>query len=419
MLVAAFIMVVGIAVVAALSHRAGYRLGGVMTIPLLVIYTFREPLSPAIFIVGTAAAYGALWATREYTLNHGRRVFLIAALIGAVATILATYVISYHTPIYLPFDDAEVVASIFPGVAAYNLMRLDPDRRTADVGLMAAVFASLTLLGVAGLFLLEGRPTPTPAVLSVPTSDLVTWLGVEPRGELITQVIPDWLTVSLLVADVAIYEGVRGRYDLRLAGIVIIPLIAVFSVRLKHTFAIFAVGATVVFVLLSTIHWLSLLYGRVLLGISLILGSLYVLFIGAFTATSLPGLTLFFLGLFVGVAAYNLHRVSPSNRPASLRLSAGLFVVFYTVLVFFVDIPPTGLFVEHPLVYAFTGVVILCLAGVELYRLERARPSITAFARSSVFANASVDGADVEASPLVYTDETSHDQTPDSVSGDD
>lgn len=417
MIVASFIMIVGIATVAVLSHREGYRLGGVMTLPLLVIYTFREPLSPLIFVVGTTAAWGALWATREYTLNHGRRVFLIAVLTGAFATILAAYIISVHTPVYLPFADAEAVASIFPGVAAYNLTRLDADDRAADVGLMVALFVGLMLLGVGGLFYFEGRPIPTPPVLALPTSDFVTCLGIEPRCEAITQITPHWLAVALLAVDVAIYEGVRKRYDLRLAGIIVIPLLAVFSVRLEHTAALFAIGATVVFLLLSSIHWLSLLYGRVLLGLSLTFGSLYVLLIGSFTGTAISGLTLFFLGLFVGVAAYNLHRVSPSNRTASIRLSASLFVFFYAVLLVFVQISPTGLFYENHLVYALVGLLVLSLAGRDLYRLEQSHPSLAAFARASVFANVDVDGADVETSPLVYTDGDSSpsDQTNDST----
>jgi hypothetical protein len=396
-------MVVGIGIVAWLSHRDGYRIGGVMTIPLLVIYTFREPLSPLIFVVGAAAAWGALWATREYTLNHGRRVFLIAVLTGGCATVLVAYAIAFHTPLTLPFDDAEVVASIFPGVAAYNLMRLDADDRVADVGLMGTVFLVLLLFGVVGLRSFEGRVAPTPPILALPTSDLVTWLGIDPRGAVSPQITPHWLAIALLVVDVAIYEGIRRRYDLRLAGIIVIPLLAVFSVRLEHTVALFAVGATVVFVLLSVIHRLSLLYGRVLLGLSLILGSLYVLLVGSFASTAAPGLTLFFLGLFVGVAAYNLHRVSPPDRTASLRLSAGLFVVFYAVLLVFVEIPPTGLFYEHRLGYTLVGLLALGLAGRDLYRLEQSRPSLAAFARASVFAHVDVDGADVESSPLVYT----------------
>jgi hypothetical protein len=394
-------MIVGIATVAVLSHRKGYRLGGVMVLPLVAIYTFREPFSPLIFVVGTAAAWVALWAVREYTLHHGRRVFLIAVLTGACATTLAAYVIAFHTPAHLPFDDAEVVASIFPGVAAYNLMRLDPEDRVVDACVMVAVFAGLMLLGIAGLFFFEGRPTPTPPILALPTSDLITWLGIESRSEPITQITPEWLSISLLVMDVLIYESIRKRYDLRLAGIILIPLLAVFSVRLEYIAALFAIGATVVFVLLAFVHWLSLLYGRVLLGIALIVSTLYALAIGVYVDGEIPGITLYFLGLFVGVAAYNLHRVSPTLRSASLRISAGLFAAFYAVLILFVDIPPSGLFYHNETTYFLLGSIAIGLAIMELYRLEQSRPSLTDFARASVFAKVDIDGADTATSPLV------------------
>jgi hypothetical protein len=399
MLVAVLLMVVGTAAVAALSHRKGYRLGGVMVLPLLAVYTFREPLSLIVFVVGTATAWGVLWAVREYTLNHGRRVFLIGVVAGVCGTVVAAYAITAYTPARLPLTDGEVVASIFPGIAAYNVMRLDAEDRVADVLGMVAVFAGLLLLGVGGLLFFEGRQLPTPPVLALPTSDLVIRLGVEPRGESITRITPTWLSFTLLVADIVIYEWVRKRYDLRLAGIIVIPLLAMFSVRLEHVAVVFAVGATAAFVLISLVHWMSLLYGRVLLALSLVFGNLYALVVGAFISGRIPGLTLFFIGLFVGVAAYNLHRVSPPLRAASLRLSAGLFVVFYGVLVAAVEIPPGGLLYESRIGYPLIGVLAVGLAATELHTLERSRPSLAAFADASVFADA--DGADIEDSPLV------------------
>jgi hypothetical protein len=393
-------MVVGISVIAALSHYSGYRVGGVMVVPLLVVYTFREPLSPIVFAVGAIAAWGALWAVREYTLSHGRRVFLVGVVSGVGATVVAAYVLATWTPANLPFDDAEVVASIFPGVAAYNVMRLDRGERVGDVLAMTAVFVMLTLLAAGLLFFFEGKPFPTPPVLALPTSDLVAWLGVEPRGEPLTPIVPEWLSVALLIADVSIYEAVRKRYDLRLAGIIVIPMLAVFSVRLDAVAAVFAVGSILVFALLSIAHWLSLLYGRVLLALSLVLGLSYALAVIIFVESALPGLTLFFLGLFVGIAAHNLFRASPPIRSASLRISAGLFVLFYAVLFAFVDIPLGGLFSGLDPGYLLVGLLAVGLAVVELVRLERSRPPEAAFARASVFAKASVDGTGVD-SPLV------------------
>lgn len=402
MFVATFIMIVGIAAIATLSHRWGYRLGGVMVVPLLVIYTFREPYSPLVFLVGTVAARGALWAVREYTLTYGRRAFLIGILVGVCATIVAGVVIDWYTPVPLAFTEAEIVASIFPGIAAYNAMRLDREKLVADLILMVALFAGLLMVGTVALKFFEGSTCPTPPVLALPTCELAVWLGVETRGVPATQITPGWLSVTLLVADVVIYEWVRKRYDLRLAGIIVVPLLAMFSLRLGHAAAVFAIGVTTVFVLLSIVHWISLLYGRVLLALSLVLGSLYTLAIGVFVSPAIPGMTLFFLGLFVGVAAYNLYRVSPPIRAASVRLSAGLFVVFYTVLAVIVEIPPGGLFSEARASYVVVGVCTLALSTLELYRLERSRPSPEAFARASVFTN--VDGGDTDNSPFVKTD---------------
>ena len=77
-------MITGLTLGALLSQIRGYRLGGVMVLPILAIYTFRELLSPVIFILATVAAWISLWAFQEYTLNYGRRLFLSALITGVV-----------------------------------------------------------------------------------------------------------------------------------------------------------------------------------------------------------------------------------------------------------------------------------------------------------------------------------------------
>lgn len=155
------------------------------------------------------------------------------------------------------------------------------------------------------------------------------------------------------------------------------------------------------FFLVSYVHWVTLLYGRVLLAFSLSLGVLYTLAIGVLQPVSAPGITLFFVGLFVGIGAYNLHRVTPTNRPAHIRISAALFAIFYATIYVLVDVPASGLIPDDPVPYALVGIVVVGLAAVELRRLEASIPDSAAFARESVFANVSVDGADIDDSPLV------------------
>lgn len=405
MIATSIVMIVGLTLVALLSQSEGYRLGGVMVLPLLVIYTFREPFSPVIFSIGAMAAWTSLWLLREYTLNHGRRLFLSSVIVGAIATILVGYAFSRFFPAQLSFENAEVIASIFPGVTAYNVMRLDPDDRRADLITMGAVYLLLVGIGAVSLRILAGVESPTPAILALPTSDIVHWMGIEPHGIGYPTIVPDWVTVTLLFTDIVIYEGFRKRYDHRLAGIIIIPLLAVFSARYAPSVVIYAGGATAVYYLLSYVHWTTLIYGRVLLAISLALGTMYALAIGILQPVSTPGIILFFIGLFVGIGAYNLHRVPPKNRSAHVRISAGLFVVFYAILFVLVDIPAKGLIHSGHGPYALLGVVAVGLALIELYRFERSIPDSAVFARESAFTSASLGDADLDDSPLVVDTE--------------
>lgn len=402
MLAATAIMVLGICVTAVVSQSSGYRFGGVMVVPLLVVYTFREPGSPLVFVVATAAAWGALWALREYTLNHGRRVFLAAVVTGALVSMVAAVVLSVLVP-DVTYYDAEIVGSIFPGVAAYNLMRLDPRDRRADVLAMAATYVALVVFGLAAVYALAVAQLNVPPVLLLPTSEAVSWLGLDPVGHPTPNVVPGWLAISVLVVDVAVYELVRARYDLRLAGVILVPLLAMFSVRFADTVFVYAVGATAVFFVVSLVHWASLLYGRNLLAVGLVTGLVYSAAIGLTQPVPAPGITLFFVGLFTGIGAYNLHRVAPKNRAASIRVSAALFVVFYAVLLAFVEVPASGL---DPLGvgYATLAAVLVVLAARDVLALERSTPDAATFARESVFADAQVD-ADVSDSPLVAAED--------------
>lgn len=406
MLAATAIMVLGICVTAAVSQSSGYRLGGVMVVPLLVVYTFREPVTPVVFAVATAAAWSALWALREYTLNHGRRVFLVGVVVGALVSAVTVVAASEVVP-GVVYYDAEIVGSIFPGVAAYNLMRLDPRDRRADLLGMVAVYVVLVGFGLAAVYALAVSHPCVPPVLLLPTSEVVSCLGLAPVGEPTPHVVPRWLTIAILLADVSVYEAVRARYDLRLAGVILVPLLAVFTVRYADTVVVYALGATAVFFVVSLVHWASLLYGRNLLAVGLVSGLVYSAAVGAVQSVPAPGITLFFVGLFTGIGAYNLHRVAPKNRAASIRVSAALFVAFYAVLLAFVDVPASGLdpFGVGPVVgYLAVGAALVVLAVRDVFDLERATPDAETFARESVFADAQAD-ADGSDSPLVATED--------------
>jgi hypothetical protein len=392
MLFAATTMVFGLVIVATLSQAGGYRLGGVLVLPLLVIYTFREPVGLPIFVVATAAAWGALWVLREFTLAHGRRVFLVAVTAGALASVVGAVVSGVVLPDVVGYADTEVVGSIFPGIAAYNLMRVDEENRLRDVTAFVGSYLGLLLLGMVALPTLRGIWATTPPFVLLSTSGIPQWLGVEPVPTTFRSGVPEWFTVGLLLVDVSVYELVRSRYDLRLAGIVLIPLLAVFAADYGAVPLVYAVGATVVFVLVSVLHWLSLLYGRNLLAVALVSGVLYSLVFGAVREFQLAGSTLFFTGVFTGIGAYNLHRTAPRNRGANVRLSAGLFVVFYGAIVALDFGSAAAVLPTARGVNLLVAAAVLGLATLSLYRLERSVPDAAAFERASVFAEVS-DGA--------------------------
>ena len=323
MIAATTILVVGVLLVALLSQFHGYRLGGVLVLPLVAVYTFREPLSPLVFVVAAGAAWTTLWAVREYTLLYGRQILLVSVVVGAAVSLIVTVLLWARFPDRIHYEHAEIVGSIFPGIAAYNLMRLDAADRREDLALSVGVYLLLLAVGAAAVHLVAARGSPTPPVLLLPTSDAVALLDVEPVGAPTPRIVPAWLSVSLILADVAVYEGFRRRYDLRLAGIILIPLLAVFSLRYGPTVLVYGVGAAAVFWVVSLVHWTTLLYGRNLLATALAGGLLAVLPIGILEPAGTPGITLLFIGVFVGIGAYNLHRVATANRSAHIRISAG------------------------------------------------------------------------------------------------
>lgn len=410
MIVATLIMIIGLAVVAALSHWKGYRCGGVMGIPLLAIYTFREPVSPLIFFTGVVGVWGVLWLTREHTLYHGRRVFLIGVGTSVFITTIVAYSVVAYSSIDFSLAEIEVVASIFPGVAAYNLMRIPPENRLKDIIIQLLTFSGLIAVGAGGVLFFQGQAYPTAPVFSLPTGGLFVWLRIDPQGTAVTRVVPHWLSTGLLAIDVIIYELIRNRYEITLAGIVVIPLLAIFSVQFEYIPVIFAIGATIAYSIISVTHWLTLLYGRVLLGVSIIFGISYTFALSWLTFIHIPGITLLFIGLFVGVASHNLHQTSPKTRTASVCISAGLFVTFYMILLVFIEIPPSGLFTANYGAYLIVGVATLVLAFGQIYQLECSRPSVAEFAYASVFEDADPNDPGTVDSPLVSnSNEPSHD----------
>ena len=388
MLVAAAMMVFGVAIVAAISQRTGLRVGGVMVVPLVAVYTFREPWTPVVFLVGWAAGFAALYAIREFTLQYGREPLLVAIGVGAFASIVAVLLLDRLVTTTLTFRDAEIVGSIFPGIAAYNVMRVDSGRRRLDILVAVGTYLAVIAIGIVGLFAAASFEPSVPPIIFGDGVPAVDFFGLEaPRGRF-PRSVPQWVVVSLVLTDLVVYEAIRKRYDISLAGVVLVPLLAVFSARLGVAFVLYTVFATATFIATTVVYWSTLLYGRNLLALALILGTGFAVVV-ALSNPGVPGLLLLFTGLFAGVGAYNLHRTSPPVRSASISLSAGLFVLMYGALLVIVSPGASGL--ASPLRWYHVGIGTLAVVTAvrDLRRLERERADRKAIEDASVFAEVS------------------------------
>jgi hypothetical protein len=84
MIVAVVVTVFGLLVVAGLTQVYGYRLGGTIAIPILVVYTLKSFVMLPIYVFSAALAYLGLQLLKDSTLIYGRAELIYAILIGSL-----------------------------------------------------------------------------------------------------------------------------------------------------------------------------------------------------------------------------------------------------------------------------------------------------------------------------------------------
>ncbi|WP_247730978.1 poly-gamma-glutamate biosynthesis protein PgsC/CapC [Halovivax limisalsi] len=376
MIVALILAIIGLTMGIAVVQWYGLRLSGVLAVPLFAVYTLYDLLAIPVFVVAGVAAYIGVGILRRRTFCFGRQLLLAAMAIGAAVPLLLYGVLSAIGLVSVELSSLTVMGSIMPGVAAYNFHQLD-DRtdRIDDLIASVAAFVGLVALGAA-LINISFAPhlgRIVPPFLFTPEADVAalrraTIADIEAGLE-----TPPTVLFAAFAVGIAATEGAYHRYGVRLAGIIAMPLLALFSLQSAMVVPLYVAGTAIVYATITTIHRRTLLYGRVLLGLSIVVGLLSILPV-AIVAPLAPGIHLFFTGVLTGIGAYNLHRVPSAHRPASVALSTALFVSVLGWLRFFVQPSPDGALSEPSI--ASVG---LCLAGLAagalaLIRLERLTP---------------------------------------------
>lgn len=333
MILSAVLVVFGLLLGITATQLWDLRLSGVIVVPLFAIYTLYDLAALPVLVVSVAVAYGGLALLTERTLLYGRQLLYAAIAFGALVPLaligvaralgLATYSIEMYA-----------LGSILPGIAAYNMYKVDRERLLDDVVASVSAYVALVVIGVAFVsqttasWLGEWSP-----VLFSPGADVAQFRDVAITGGELGTVHEPVVGIGVVFAGLAVAMLIETVWNVRLAGIIALPLLALFVVvhPLVLVFYVGCVGAT--YALIQLIHQQTLVYGRVLLSLAVAIA--VVLSIPVAMTTGVPGHHLLFVALLSGVGAYNVHRLSGTELRQSVCLSTAVlsgFVLLVSVL---------------------------------------------------------------------------------------
>ena len=385
MIIATLLVAVGLLVGAWAATSRGYRLSGVVVVSLLALYTLVDFAALPVFAASALLSYAAIGRIQDRWLLYGRPLLLAAVLVGALIPVGAIVVVELLVTGSIAVRHMDYVGTILPGIAAYNYYRAAPARRVPELAASAALFVGLLAIGVLSVLLWHYPPRIFHSLFGVTPADY-TWPLLLTNGADVAAVLglptvvgPEIVgsigAVTLVVlAGLVVGETLRDRWGLVAAGVIALPLVALFALRAWWVLPLYAGIFAVSYVAVEAIHRVTLLYGRALLSVAATLGVLLGFpAIVAFGFTD--GVTVFFAGLLAGIGAFNLHSTAPSERPAPLVVTTGSFVAIFAVARALVDPLPTGLATTVGIVEVAAAALVLGAAIWILVGYEAARPA--------------------------------------------
>ena len=376
MWIATIITVVGLLCVAVITQFKGYRLGGVITVPVMVVYSLREFLMLFVFPISIIIAYVGLWMLKRYTLMYGRNLLVSTIVIGSI---IPTGVFLLLAGVGAELGVIQFIGSILPGLAAYNYQEIDPDYRKKDLLAAAGLFVVLFVGGwlLVSPWIAERFGTLTPPLLFFPTSDVAVYRGAAGYGGTIGVVEADPIilsrtyTVGIFAAGLASTEVIRRRLGVRI-GVVAPVLIAIYAIASYWLPIMYLMMLGMMFVFIQGVNKFTLRYGRVLLGMSMALGMV----IGVLLTFVFPierGPSAFFVAILATVSAYNAHVSAPIERRLVLPLQLAIFAPTVVVTRLLTEPLPRGVPQEltSPMIVGAAVVSVLCLAFAEAYTVRQ------------------------------------------------
>lgn len=376
MLVVTTLMLLGLLGGIIASQLGGLRLGGVIIVPLFAVYTLRSFGTFPVLVMSVIGGYVALWIVKRQLLLYGRPLFVLAIITSGLVPLIVWTFISLGFGPEGTVQELGFIGSVLPGIAAYNLHRLPQERRILDALWSLTLLFFLVVVGI-GLVIVVGL-TPlresTPPVLLGPKSDIANAFNLVVYNAAHPKLLPFPRELGLLGLGLFVSEAIRSRWGIRIGGLIVLPLLVLFSFRNGLLVPIYVFTVFFVYFGIQLLHWWTLIYGRVLLSIGVIFGVLIVISIVPVFAFS-NGLLPFFVGILGGVGGYNLHATPRAERVPSVVIFAGFFVLLSGIARLVLTPFPAGILTEVTVFHVIGGTGIVAVASWEAYQLEAIRPA--------------------------------------------
>jgi hypothetical protein len=365
MIVAVTVTALGVFAVGLITQLFGYRTGGTIAIPVLAVYTLKNALMLPIFLVSTFIAYVGLYIVKHRTLIYGRDELLVAMAIGSGAPLVLLVAIWSFLPESL--RSVVFIGSILPGLAAYNYHQLKPQYRKWDLLTTAGLFVVLVTIGwvLVSPSLVDTIGTLTQPVLYSPTADIAVFKNAIVAEKLDRTILNRPVAVVVFLIGVVLAERVRSRYGVR-TGLVAMALLSIYALANTWLLVLYLTVLVVAYVGLKTVHYVTLLYGRVLISVATVTALVAVVPL-ALTLPITRGLSAYFVAILAGVNAYSWHVTAPAQRVLFVPLQVGSFLLLLTTTQLISLARPTLIpqaFEASAIIAMLVGTV-LCAAFVE------------------------------------------------------
>jgi hypothetical protein len=365
MIVAVTVTALGVFAVGVITQLFGYRIGGTIAIPVLAVYTLKNALMLPVFLISTLIAYVGLYIVKHRTLIYGRDELLVAMAIGSGVPIVLLVAVWSFLPESL--RSVVFIGSILPGLAAYNYHQIKPEYRRWD--LLTTAVLLVVLVGLGWLLvtpaLVETLGTLTPPVLYSPTADVAVFKDAVVAEQLDPTILARPVAIVVFLLGVTLAERIRSRYGVR-TGLVAVALLSIYALVNTWLLALYLTVLVIAYFALKAVHYVTMLYGRVLISVATATALLGVVPL-AFVFPITRGLSAYFVAILAGVNAYSWHVTAPAQRILFIPLQAGAFLLLLatTQLIGLVrpDLIPR-VFTVPAIITMVVGVVV-CVAFVE------------------------------------------------------